>query len=409
MNLAGRFQIAFLVLILLAGIQRAGAQQSGQGGGTENTPTPPTKEAPKPIAPVAQPPTQQPDLRRPQQLPSPMIFITGMVVLDNGEPPPMGTVIERECGGLVKKEAVVDLAGSFGFQIGGIQKSGLILPDASQGLMDDVFGYSADGSSLEYGYGFGPLGVFSRLSGCELRAQLQGYQSSTVRLEERRFAGPVDVGTIVLFPIGKVQGKLVSATSLLAPKAAKKSLARAEKAFRKEKLDEAERLLRSAVESYPKYVEAWFALGRVHQQQGRQDEARGAFGKAIAADGLFVESYVRLAQIAAVEQKWEEAADLSNKAISLDPATFPEAYFLSGLASYNLNNLDLAEKRARQAARLDRQHRIPRIHLLIAAILAQRNDKAGAMAEMRNYLKFAPKAEDADAVRARLERMKSDP
>jgi hypothetical protein len=45
----------------------------------------------------------------------------------------------------------------------------------------------------------------------------------------------------------------------------------------------------------------------------------------------------------------------------------------------------------------------------MANILTRKNDKAGAMEELRNYLKFAPKADDADAVRARLKEMESNP
>jgi Tfp pilus assembly protein PilF len=410
MNLIKPFRIALVVLILLLGLPAAKAQQGGQGGGTGGTVSPPPKEGPKPPGVAPQQPTTSGESRKLQPVTAPVIFVTGRVVMDNGEPPPMGATIERDCGGLIKREATVDLAGNFGFQIGGDQRPGVMIPDASQGPMGDLF--SVDESA--WGSTSGPQGQgssasFSRLLGCEFRAELSGYRSSTVRLDDLHVTGPVNAGTIVLFPIGRVRGTLVSATSMLAPKAAKKSLERARKAYRKKKFDEAETLLKSATEHYPKYAEAWFVLGRIYQQLGRPEDARSVFDKAIAADGLYVEPYVRLSQIAAVEKNWQEAADFSEKALALDPVTFPEAYFMNALANYNLNDLELAEKSARQAGRLDMQHRIPRIHLIVANILARRQDKEGAMAELRNYLKFAPKADDADAVRAQLEKMKSSP
>ena len=406
MNPITRFPVALLALILLTAVLQAEAQQGRQGGETPRAPEPP-KETPKQPAPTPQPSIVQPEVRRLLQPSPPMIFLTGKVVLDNGEPPPMGTVVERECHGLVKKEAVVDPAGNFGFQVGGDQRSNAFLPDASQGFLVEDF-YNFDPSGSDYHYGSSASAVFSRLFGCELRAEYRGYRSSSIRLQELNITGQIDVGTIVLFPAGKVQGKLVSAANLLAPKEARKSFEKAKKALGKNKPGEAENLLTSAVEIYPRYLDAWVLLGRLYQHQGRGEDARNAFQKAIGIDELFVESYVRLAQVTSQEQNWRKVAELCEKALSLDPVAFPEAHFLLGLAHYHLNRLDLAEKSARQAARLDREHRIPDVHLLMANILVHKNDRAGAITEMRNYLKFAPRAKDANSVRAQMEKLQSD-
>jgi hypothetical protein len=252
MNLIKPFRIALVVLILLLGLPAAKAQQGGQGGGTGGTVSPPPKEGPKPPGVAPQQPTMPGESRKLQPVTAPVIFVTGRVVMDNGEPPPMGATIERDCGGLIKREATVDLAGNFGFQIGGDQRPGVMIPDASQGPMGDLF--SVDESA--WGSTSGPQGQgssasFSRLLGCEFRAELSGYRSSTVRLDDLHVTGPVNAGTIVLFPIGRVRGTLVSATSMLAPKAAKKSLERARKAYRKKKFDEAETLLKRRPKTIP--------------------------------------------------------------------------------------------------------------------------------------------------------------
>jgi regulator of sirC expression with transglutaminase-like and TPR domain len=51
---------------------------------------------------------------------------------------------------------------------------------------------------------------------------------------------------------------------------------------------------------------------------------------------------------------------------------------------------------------MDKQHRNPRINQLLGIILHNKQDYAGAAASMRDYLKFAPNAPDADAVKQQL-------
>ena len=68
------------------------------------------------------------------------------------------------------------------------------------------------------------------------------------------------------------------------------------------------------------------------------------------------------------------------------------------MANYNLRNLEAAEKSAREAQKLDTQHRIPKIDHLLGVILAQRRDYTGAAVQMKSYLKFAPGATDDESL-----------
>jgi len=196
--------------------------------------------------------------------------------------------------------------------------------------------------------------------GCELRADLPGYRSSSVILTGSQLMGRVlDVGTIVLYPIAKVQGTTVSISSLQAPKDAKKAMERGDKALRKAKLGEAETSFRDAVSIYPGYASAWFSLGRIYLEQNRAQDARLAFTTAQEADPNFVLPYVELARLAAMEKNWQQAADLTSRAITLNPLDIPDGFFLNSLANYNLKNFDAAERSARKAQRLDSLHRLP--------------------------------------------------
>jgi tetratricopeptide (TPR) repeat protein len=324
------------------------------------------------------------------------IFISGTVVHENGEPS-VGAFIELDCSGSVTREANVESNGRFFFPLGESSTFGKPFQDASQ----DV------GNPFLEDLGRSPLDAGSRVStrmprramelastrpvGCTLRASLSGYKSSTIELGLAPLSMLNDVGTIVLFPIGKVRADAVSATSLLAPKSAKKALEKARVALRKDKVSDSEKYLKSAIAIYPKYVEAWFQLGRLYQAQRRIKEARDAYTKAIESDNLYVNAYVWLARISAAEQRWQDAADLSERALALDPTAFPETYYVNALASFNLKNLALAEKSARQAERLDSAHRFPKLYLILACISADRDDFVGSIEELRKYLKYGPR------------------
>ena len=61
------------------------------------------------------------------------------------------------------------------------------------------------------------------------------------------------------------------------------------------------------------------------------------------------------------------------------------------------------EQSALRAQKLDTHHQIPQISELLGMIKADRHDYAGAAAQMRAYLQFAPQATDAAAVRTQIE------
>jgi tetratricopeptide (TPR) repeat protein len=140
----------------------------------------------------------------------------------------------------------------------------------------------------------------------------------------------------------------------------------------------------------------------VHQAQGQVEEARRCYASSLKADTKYVSPYAQLARLAAVEKKWDETADWSDKLIKLNPYFSPDVYFFGAVAYLNMNNLSVAEERAREAAKMDPQHRNPRINQVLGVILAQKEDYPGAAENMRSFLKFSPNAPDAEAVRKQL-------
>lgn len=381
-----------------------GQPQTPPGGdrGTQPSPTPtPPGRQPFPGTRDQNPPFGQ-DQRSPfpeQQRP---IFLSGKVTLDDGTPPPDSVIIERVCNGIARPEGYTDSKGRFSFQLGQNQA---VMQDASYGSsMDASMGGRNMGGFGTPGRGMDPRGGISEreLMGCELRAVLAGYRSDLVNLSTRRAFDDPNVGTIVLHRLGNVEGTTISATSLEAPKDAKKAYEKARNALRKNKLDDAEKELRKAVEIYPKYAVAWYDLGTVQQQHNQFDEARKCYEQALAADSRYINPYLQMAVLAARENKWKDVADTTDRAIKLNPVDFPQAFFYNSVANYNLRNLDAAERSAREAQKLDSQHRFPKINHLLGIILSEKRDYAGAAEQMRSYLKFAPTAQDAGAVRTQL-------
>jgi len=385
--------IGVLLVELSLAFAPAQRQQSTSGrkeSGDTSKKTVPRVPEPAPRPPVGTMPVPPPQL----------FFITGHVLKDDGEPPPFGTTIKLDCGHSSTTEATVMPNGSFGFQVGGDSWSDFVHPDASERMEIEPYrGVTAEPSLQSM---LNAATMSRRLLGCEVKAHLDGYTSTALQLDRELTTGQNDFGTIIIYPRDRVKGTSISITSLAAPKDAKKKMEQGRKALDRKKFKEAESLLESAVTVYPQYAEAWFVLGQVYAQDSRADDARRAFMKSTELDANYVNPYVGLAHIATTQENWPEAVQLSDKSLALDPVGFLDAYYINALGNYRLNQLEAAERRARQLERMDSSRRIPQVYLLMAGIMAAKQDRDGAIRELKNYLRIAPNAPNADLVRTQL-------
>jgi hypothetical protein len=352
----------------------------------------PSTDPPPPIVPT------QPS--KPEQIKNPVI-IQGMVITDDGSPPPFGTVIERDCGWVVVKEILVDSGGYYSFRIGDDARSSGLFADASENYYRDTSERDTSGyqrqDQVEW---FQELKNPEQVMGCVLQARHIGYQSSAARLGVEQRTGVIQVGTIIMYPMSRINGTSVSVTNMKAPKTAQKALNNGRKALQNNELDKAETFLASAIQYYPKYAEAWVELGWLYQARDRYEDARKAYKTALKADKLYVSPYIRLAQLAALEKKWKDSIEYSNEAISLDPISYPQAYYLNALAQYHMNQLDRAENSVNRGIRVDLEKKFPRLYLILANILTKKQDPAGSIEAMRQYLKLEPNAPDAGYIRS---------
>ncbi len=394
-------------LVFALALALPAAAQRGQAPAPTPAPSPSPSPSPSPGTRTPTTPTplptpgqrgQQPDFGT--QMPR-SIFLSGKVMMEDGTPPPEPVTIERVCDGIPRPEAYTDSKGRFSFELG---RNRAIIADASVGSdsMGGVGSRSTPGGMSAGAGGRGTMGGDQRILGCELRAALPGYRSDMVNLTGRKTLDNPDVGTIVLHRLGGVEGTTISATSLEAPKDAKKAFDKGMDSIKKQKWDEAQKHLEKAVEVYPRYAAAWYRLGFAYQQQNNADQARKAYAKSLEADGRYLEPYRQLAVLAFRDKDWQNLADTTDRVIRLDAVDFPDMYFFNSVANFQLRKLDAAEKSAREAVRLDTSHRLPKSEHVLGVILANKQDYAGAAQYMKSYLEHAPNAQDADAVRKQL-------
>ena len=326
--------------------------------------------------------------------------------MDDGSKPTGDIAIKRVCNGNPHTEAHTDSKGNFNFQVGANPMS---MMDASDSSMPDVPGGRGNNANSPFNSaGLAGRGVSPRdLMGCHIEAYYPGYRSDIIDLSTRHSLDNPDIGIIVLHRLGNVQGTAISITSELAPKKAKKAYEKGMQLAVKGKIEEAEKHLQEAVEEYPKYALAWYNLGRMQASTHDTTSARKSFEAAIAADSKYVSPYDGLALLATQENKWQEAADRSKQAVYLNPVEYPSSWLYNALANYNLKHLDVAEKSAKEAIKLDGQHKLAQAETLLAQIYADRGDYAGAADHLQAYLKLQPNAPNSEHLRQELAKLRA--
>jgi tetratricopeptide (TPR) repeat protein len=291
---------------------------------------------------------------------------------------------------MVRRETYTDAYGKFTISLDP-NSTNKTNQDASQGGGTGEFGASMGG--------WKSTTTRTVLWGCEIRASILDYTSSTVSLEGKDFSTPVDIGSIILRRNNSAsQGNSISVTSMAAPDTARKEFDKGRSELSKKRLDKAEKHLLKATEIYPKYAAAWDLLGRTQRVQRQDDDAEKSFLAAIKADDKYVSPYLQLATLNAGRAKWPEVLSLTDKIVSLDGSGHPDAYFLNAIAHYNLKQMADAERSARKAVQTDKEHRFPRAELLLGNILRSKGEDADAADHLRTYVKLEPSSPEVPKI-----------
>jgi Tetratricopeptide repeat len=331
------------------------------------------------------------------------MLLQGRVATSDGTSVPNDVLVERVCNARVRQQVHTNSRGDFSMQLGS--------------RVDSIVDASGDGPSQDGGKD-SELGIPRReLANCELRATVSGFSSSVINLVDLDGFSNIDVGAIVVQRRQKIAGATLSASPYKAPKDALRAYEKGLEAERKGRLTDAQKYFAKAVEIYPKYVNGWYQLGTVLQNQHRIDSARQAFTKATTIDAKFLPPYLSLASMAYEAENWIEVltftepildADplhhVSGYLLDLDPLNYAGAYFYNAAANYRLNKFEDAEKNGLKAEHLDLPTRFPQVHLLLAELFARKKNYVTAITEIQTYLELVPHGKDADQIRERLAR-----
>ena len=260
------------------------------------------------------------------------VFLSGRVVLEDGTPPPEQVLVQRACDGRAIPQGYTDAEGPVQLRAGSQSGGWRSMPRTRSSK---------------------PPSRQRDLTGCELRVQLPGFYPAARDLSGRRVLDSPDVGTLVLRRLPGVQGSIFSPTTLQARKDARAAFEKGRALGRDKKLDEARKEYEKAIRIAPGFAAAWYRAGPRASDAQPPADARKAYGEALLADPRFIKPYRQIAFLSFNEQKWPEVVETTDRWTSLDPVSYPEAYFFNAFANFYLNRLDAAERSAREVVKLD--------------------------------------------------------
>ncbi len=243
--------------------------------------------------------------------------------------------------------------------------------------------------------------------GCEIRAHLDGYRSQSVPLPRASAGEDASLGILILRPRGKddAQARSGKNTELLNNKNARRAFEAGLDSASRGKLRDAELSFRDTVTFFTWASPAWFCVGLMEQREGDPVAAKKAFKDAIAIDSGWLLPYAYVLPIEVARQEWQEALHDSETLIHADALAFPGAYAANAWANMNLHNVDAAEKSAREAIRLDTEHRYSDMEYVLGLLSIDKVDPAAAKQHLEAYLKLAPDGANANAAREQLKQL----
>jgi tetratricopeptide (TPR) repeat protein len=162
--------------------------------------------------------------------------------------------------------------------------------------------------------------------------------------------------------------------------------------------------LNQAITAHPKFMLAFNELGVQYQKVGELEKANDALQSALK---ISPNSFAPLVNhgIVLVRLKKYAEAEVDLRAALKENDQSAIAHFYLGRALAYLGAFDDAEKELNTAITLGGEQ-MKEAHRYLGAIYHARGDTARAIAQLETYLKVAPKAEDADAVRQLIRQLK---
>ena len=213
-----------------------------------------------------------------------------------------------------------------------------------------------------------------------------------VELRLSRNASPRAAGT---------SNSSVSVHELSIPEKARKSFEKGRKLLAGKDAASSISEFHRAVAAFPGYYEAYYEMGLAQVELTHPQEAMEAFQKSIeTSGGGYAPAHFALGLLLCYKHDFAAAESTLRQGLALDPSSAKGEYAL-GLALFNLNRLEEAEKGAREA--IARSANFAEPYLLLAEIHMRRSDSAALAQDLETYLRLQPNGEHSGQARSLLE------
>ncbi|HEX5235451.1 MAG TPA: hypothetical protein VFW25_08985 [Silvibacterium sp.] len=242
----------------------------------------------------------------------------------------------------------------------------------------------------------------SQLIGCDIAASAPGFASNTLHIANQDIMDNPDLGTIMLRPESGAAGAAVGGGTMTTSKDAMKKFDKARAEWLSNNASSSEHDLQKAVQIDPKFVDAWYQLGKLQQLKTDNTDALISYQKAVAADPNFIPPYERIAELSALQKKWQDVENATTQALKLDPRGTPQLWYFDSLGNLNLGKTDVAEASAEKSLAMDPQHLAPNTEQLLAVILAGKGEYAEALKHLQNSLTYMKPGPNADLVKQQI-------
>ena len=203
---------------------------------------------------------------------------------------------------------------------------------------------------------------------------------------------------------GVAPGEIKADVDLKVPKEASKHYKKGLKALESGDSEGGVTELRSAIGLYPDYYAARLALGKELVSKNRLPEAEEVLRPVKQIAPKRAEPRIEYGFVLLGLGRRQEAVSEFQAAIQLEETSWAAHFFL-GWAQMGVDNAD-AEQHLNRALKLD-ERRAARAHLYLAKIAVAKGEKKQAVEHLSAYLNLVPNAPDADAIRKSIERLRS--
>jgi tetratricopeptide (TPR) repeat protein len=154
---------------------------------------------------------------------------------------------------------------------------------------------------------------------------------------------------------------------------------------------------KEATNAYPNYYEAYYQIGLANMELRRGSDAEQAFQRSIdLSGGGYAEPQFALGALLCDRKEYTQAEQILRRSIEIDSSSW-KGYLFLGQAQFGMNQLDEAEKNAREV--LLRRSETPPAYILLANIHIRRHEYILGLKDLDTYLAMKPTGPTSDQAR----------